>query len=106
MANQVTVPGSACTSGSADFRNSATSFSLPGLASSGTYSANFDIVSSCNVFDVMRTASGETASGCRDRRALILGSSETMVQAAAWHQTDPVNHSPCLTIFTDSFEER
>src|ERR1700694_1221646 len=50
MATQVTVPGSASTSGSADFRNSATSFSLPGLASRGTYSATFDIVSSCKYF--------------------------------------------------------
>src|SRR5260370_6007396 len=50
MANQVTVPGSASTSGSADFRNSATCFSLPGLASRETYSATFDIVSSCNGF--------------------------------------------------------
>src|SRR5258706_16054271 len=48
IANQVTVPGSACTSGSADFKNSATSFSFPGLASSGTYSASFDMVNSCN----------------------------------------------------------
>src|SRR3984893_6093796 len=47
MANQVTVPGSSSTSGSADFRNSATSFSLPGLASRGTYSASLDIVHSC-----------------------------------------------------------
>src|SRR5260370_26378776 len=48
IANQVMVPGSATTSGRADFKNSATSFSLPGLASSGTYSASFDMVNSCN----------------------------------------------------------
>src|SRR3979411_1231130 len=41
-------PGSASTSGSADFRNSATSFSLSGLASGGTYSATLDIVHACN----------------------------------------------------------
>src|SRR6202158_4149785 len=51
IANQVTVPGSALTSGSADLRKSATSFSLPGLASSGTYSATLDIVHSCNDVD-------------------------------------------------------
>src|SRR5258708_31145777 len=49
IANQVTVPGSALTSGSADLRKSATSFSLPGLASSGTYSASLDIVHSCKM---------------------------------------------------------
>src|ERR1700758_48747 len=44
MANQLIVPGSASTKGNADFRNSATSFSLPGLASRGTYKASSDIV--------------------------------------------------------------
>src|SRR5208282_6184987 len=43
MANQEIVPASAFTKGTAERRKSATSFSLPGLASSGTYSANFDI---------------------------------------------------------------
>lgn len=44
MASQLMVPGSASTKGNADFRNSATSFSLPGLASRGTYKAILDIV--------------------------------------------------------------
>src|SRR5262249_26368525 len=39
MANHETVPGSASTRGTAERRNSATSFSFPGLACSGTYSA-------------------------------------------------------------------
>src|SRR5258705_2006319 len=73
IANQVTVPGSASTSGSADFRNSATSFSLPGLASRGTYSASFDIENSCNGFDaaVIPVCRRQAASGFRDRGALI-----------------------------------
>src|SRR2546425_7479713 len=82
IANQVTVPGSASTSGSADFRNSATSFSLPGLASSGTYSATFDIVNSRNGFDVavIPLCQRQTDSSFRDRGALISGN-ETMDQA-------------------------
>jgi hypothetical protein len=36
MANQAMVPGSALTKGTADRRKSATSFSLPGFACSGT----------------------------------------------------------------------
>jgi hypothetical protein len=43
MANQEVVPASAFTKGTAERRKSATSFSLPGFASNGTYSANFDI---------------------------------------------------------------
>src|ERR1700747_1530163 len=44
MANQLIVPGSASSKGNADFWNSATSFSLPGFASRGTYKASLDIV--------------------------------------------------------------
>src|ERR1700733_12408552 len=44
MANQEMVPASAFTKGTAERRKSATSFSLPGFASNGTYSANFDII--------------------------------------------------------------
>src|SRR4029077_13159835 len=47
MANHETVPTSAFTKGTAERRKSATSFSLPGFASSGTYSANFVITLSC-----------------------------------------------------------
>jgi len=43
MANYEIVPGSAFTKGTAERRKSATSFSLPGFASRGTYSANFVI---------------------------------------------------------------
>src|ERR1700751_6102943 len=43
MANQEIVPPSAFTRGRAERRKSVTSFSLPGFASNGTYSANFDI---------------------------------------------------------------
>jgi hypothetical protein len=43
MANQEIVPASAFTRGMAERRKSATTFSLPGFASNGTYSANFDI---------------------------------------------------------------
>ena len=43
MANHEIVPASAFTKGTADRRKSATSFSFPGLACSGTYSANFVI---------------------------------------------------------------
>src|ERR1700676_4387524 len=46
MANHEIVPASAFTKGTAERKKSATSFSLPGFASSGTYSANFFIASS------------------------------------------------------------
>src|SRR5260370_10632381 len=67
MANQATVPGSASTSGSADLRKSATSFSFPGLASSGTYSASLDLRHSCTIV----VPDGDNAVpqiGCRDER--------------------------------------
>src|SRR6202040_2575288 len=47
MANHDIVPTSAFTKGTAERKKSATSFSLPGFASSGTYSANFVITLSC-----------------------------------------------------------
>src|SRR5258707_1160113 len=47
MANHEIVPTSAFTKGTAERKKSATSFSLPGFASSGTYSANFVITFSC-----------------------------------------------------------
>src|ERR1700756_4750297 len=47
MANHEIVPASAFTKGTAERRKSATSFSLPGFACSGTYSANLVIVFSC-----------------------------------------------------------
>src|SRR5580704_14894967 len=47
MANHEIVPTSAFTKGTAERKKSATSFSLPGFASSGTYSANFVITLSC-----------------------------------------------------------
>src|SRR6267143_1259202 len=47
MANHEIVPASALTKGTADRKKSATSFSLPGFASSGTYSANFVIIFCC-----------------------------------------------------------
>ncbi len=43
MANHEIVPGSAFTKGTAERRKSATSFSLPGFASSGTYSAEGEV---------------------------------------------------------------
>src|SRR5215468_10589559 len=43
MANHEVVPGSALTSGTAERRKSATSFSLPGFACNGTYRANLVI---------------------------------------------------------------
>src|SRR5215470_6520593 len=43
MANHEIVPGSAFTSGTAERRKSATSFSLPGFACNGTYRANLVI---------------------------------------------------------------
>ena len=43
MANHETVPDSSFTKGAADRRKSATSFSLPGFACSGTYKANLVI---------------------------------------------------------------
>src|SRR5216683_406184 len=60
MANHEIVPGSAFTKGTAERRKSATSFSLPGFACSGTYKANFVITFSC--FD--QGPSGINA-GCR-----------------------------------------
>src|SRR5262249_10484976 len=50
MANHEIVPASAFTKGTAERRKSATSFSLPGFACSGTYRANFVITFSS--FDV------------------------------------------------------
>src|SRR5258708_651793 len=47
MANHEIGPTSAFTKGTAERKKSATSFSLPGFASSGTYSANFVITFSC-----------------------------------------------------------
>src|SRR5260370_41641575 len=47
MANHEIVPTSAFTKGTAERKKFATSFSLPGFASSGTYSANFVITLSC-----------------------------------------------------------
>src|SRR6267378_1215668 len=47
MATHEIVPTSAFTKGTAERKKSATSFSLPGFASSGTYSANFVITLSC-----------------------------------------------------------
>src|SRR5258708_20721357 len=47
MANHEIVPASAFTKGTAERKKSATSFPLPGFASSGTYSANFVITFSC-----------------------------------------------------------
>src|ERR1700744_1978442 len=58
------VPGSAFTKGTADRRKSATSFSLPGLASSGTYSANFVILLSCS--DLRNLYSEETLAALTD----------------------------------------
>src|SRR5215468_1937041 len=57
MANHETVPGSSFTKGTADRRKSATSFSLPGFACSGTYKANFVITMSSS-----DTASADVAS--------------------------------------------
>src|SRR6267142_4262783 len=74
MASHEIVPASAFTKGTAERRKSATSFSFPGFACSGTYRANFVIACSC--FDrgqgvsaaadwlqwltsVLRTADGE-----------------------------------------------
>src|ERR1700722_10032637 len=51
------VPGSAFTKGTADRRKSATSFSLSGLASSGTYNANFVILLSCSDLREYQSAS-------------------------------------------------
>src|ERR1700730_3369444 len=47
MANHEIVPTSAFTKGTAERKKSTTSFSLPGFASSGTYSANFVITLFC-----------------------------------------------------------
>jgi hypothetical protein len=47
MANHEIVPLSAFTKGTAERKKFATSSSLPGFASSGTYSANFVITFSC-----------------------------------------------------------
>src|ERR1700721_3633042 len=47
MANHEIVPTSAFTKCQAEHKKSATAFSLPGFASSGTYSANFVITLSC-----------------------------------------------------------
>src|SRR5271168_648844 len=46
IANHEIVPASAFTQGTAERRKSATSFSFPGFACNGTYSANFVIASS------------------------------------------------------------
>src|SRR6202022_4641194 len=56
MANHEIVPTSAFTKGTAERKKSATSFSFPGFASSGTYSANFVITFSC--FDSRLTRGG------------------------------------------------
>src|SRR3984893_17198564 len=47
MANPELLPPSPFTKGTAERKKSATCFSLPGFASSGTYSANFVITFSC-----------------------------------------------------------
>src|SRR5262249_1201730 len=52
MANHEVVPGSALTNGTAERRKSATSFSLPGFACSGTEKAHFVIAFS---FSASRT---------------------------------------------------
>src|SRR4051794_28589280 len=88
MANHEIVPASAFTKGTAERRKSATSFSFPGFACSGTYRANFVIACSC--FDrgqgvsaaadwlqwftsVLRKADGEDSRGFECRLLSLLG---------------------------------
>src|SRR4051812_5549337 len=72
MANHEIVPGSAFTKGRAERRKSATSFSLPGFACNGTYSASFVIGFSC-FGSVVRYLGGRSGSGPRRFRRMTDG---------------------------------
>jgi hypothetical protein len=98
MANQLIVPGSASTKGNADFRNSATSFSLPGLASRGTYKATLGIVYSyiavdANVLTRPQKGVSRSMTRCQSQFRLI-ASLETLFLdvAAKLHHPNPREH--------------